>query len=516
MAIINLDDLNQKILDTDMFGLFYTSTYTPPISSLKVVSSSVYLDKIKRLIFSSPKSDDFRISEDLYFDIYQYMKNSHISEEDKETVSKYMSESLKEKVFAEYLKGEFKNKNFKVDPDDYENSYWFTPKIYGVPLKACFESYGSICITDNELKYDETLSFLEKESNKTNDYNLLLKLKCLLQQDDYFSKSWCPDRVKNMTETLLKNQDIQKYQDRLCEYNNQMIKKSVLESPPVEHEFHLDDSIKSKIINSIPKDFSNLERAIYVYTKLCQIFSYDPVYYFKEEAGNHSSIANIENYNEENNEVVCYEFAYILSDVLKDMGISHIKERNNEEQKFQNSHTNISFLVDDFVIFADSTTTVEAGDLSSSKYSLDLKGIRCMQYDDEIQQRFMQAKGKVKSYIVEQDEKYNMMIPNKDYIEELNENQKVVLFNNCLVNCNLENIDFLSYANKLISVLDLNIKTSIYCDNEAESKILLNVSLDNYTDFENDRISYFIDSTNKLIYDSSNELTLKGENSSKK
>ena len=108
------------------------------------------------------------------------------------------------------------------------------------------------------------------------------------------------------------------------------------------------------------------------------------------------------------------------------------------------------------------------------------------------------------------------MIPNKDYIEELNENQKVVLFNNCLVNCDLENIDFLSYANKLISVLDLNINTYVYCDNEAESKILLNVSLDNYTDFENDRISYFIDSTNKTIYDSSNELTLKGKNSSKK
>ena len=139
-----------------------------------------------------------------------------------------------------------------------------------------------------------------------------------------------------------------------------------------------------------------------------------------------------------------------------------------------------------------------------------------MQYDDEIQQRFMQAKGKVKSYIVEQDEKYNMMIPNKYYIEELNENQKVVLFNNCLVNSNLENIDFLSYANKLISVLDLNINTYVYCDTETKSKILLNVSLDNYTDFENDRISYFIDSTNKTIYDSSNELTLKGKNSFKK
>ena len=104
------------------------------------------------------------------------MKNSHISEEDKETVSKYMSESLKEKVFAEYLKGEFKNKNFKVDPDDYENSYWFTPKIYGVPLKSCFESYGSICITDNELKYDEAISFLQQASNKTNDYNFFLTL----------------------------------------------------------------------------------------------------------------------------------------------------------------------------------------------------------------------------------------------------------------------------------------------------------------------------------------------------
>lgn len=122
-----------------------------------MVSDTVYLDKIKRLVFSSAKSDDFRISEDLYFDIYQYMKNSHISEEDKKTVSKYMSESLKEKFFAEYLKGEFKDKNFKVDSDDYEKAYWFTPKIYCVPLKSCFESYGSICIADNELKYEEAI-----------------------------------------------------------------------------------------------------------------------------------------------------------------------------------------------------------------------------------------------------------------------------------------------------------------------------------------------------------------------
>ena len=101
-----------------------------------MVSDTVYLDKIKRLVFSSARADDFRISEDLYFDIYQYMKymkSSHISEEDKKTVSKYMSESLKEKVFAEYLKGEFKDKNFKVDSDDYEKAYWFTPKIYSVP-----------------------------------------------------------------------------------------------------------------------------------------------------------------------------------------------------------------------------------------------------------------------------------------------------------------------------------------------------------------------------------------------
>lgn len=516
MNIINLDDLNQKILDTDMFGLFYTCTYTPPISSLKVVSSRVYLDKIKKLIFSSPKSDDFKISEDLHFEIYQFMKNSHVSEEEKNIVSRYMSERLKEKVFNEYLNDEFKNKNFKVDPDDYEKSYWFTPKIYGVPLKACFESYGSIYIVDNDLKYDEVVNFLEQKPNKLKDYNSLLKLKCLLQPDDYFSKPWCPDRVKNMTETLLKNQDLQKYQDRLCEYNNQMIKKSVLESPPVEHEFHLDDNIKSKIINSIPKDFSNLERVIYVYTKLCQIFSYDPIYYFKEGAGNHFDVSNVENYNEEANKVVCYEFAYILSDVFKDMGISHIKERNNEEQKFENSHTNISLLVDDFVINADSTTTVEAGDLSTSKHSIDLKGIRCMQYDEILQQKFMQAKGKVKSYITDQEERYNTMIPNKDYIEGLNENQKVVLFNNCLVNCDLENIDFLSYANKLISVLDLNINTYVYCDTETKSKLLLNISLDNYTEFENNKISYFIDSTNKLIYDSSNDLILKGENSSKK
>lgn len=515
MSVIDLEELNQAILNAESIGIFNSTPYTPSINSLSnvgYVSTPEIRNTINQLIFYYPKPDDFRISEELYYDIYIYMMDSTIPEENKNIVSKYMSEELKEKVFQEYLKGDFKKKNFKLDIDDVVPSYWFIPKIYGVPIKACFEKYDSIVIRENNLDYDSVIEFFKQKSDKANDFEFCLKLKCLFQADDYFTKKWCPKRIIEYIDELNKSDSLTDYQNNLCRFNNELIKKELLTAPIVEHRFHLDNDVKAKIVSSIPEDFSNVEKVIYIYNKLCQIFSYDSIYYIKEGAGNHSEVSNIENYNEENNNVVCYEFSYMLADILRDLGVIYIKERANKEQKFAKAHTNISFIVDEFVVFADSTTSVEFGDLSTSKYSTDLKGIRCSQYDEILQQEFNKAKSKVRSYMEYQDMQFELLIPNPEFIHDLNDQQKVVLFNNYLTNCNVKNIDFLAYANKLISVLELNIATSVYYDNKTESKILLRVDIDTYSDYKNDRISYFIDSTDKRVYDATDDLyTLKGQ-----
>ena len=158
-------------------------------------------------------------------------------------------------------------------------------------------------------------------------------------------------------------------------------------------------------------------------------------------------------------------------------------------------------MVDDLVIFADSTRSVNEGDLSQLKFINEFNGIRCELYNENCQNIFQKAKEKVKSYLEYEDMSLNKMLPNKDYIDSLNNKEKLVLFNNYLLNCSLTNTDFISYANKLIKVLGLDVDTKIYYDNETSSRLLLNIELNIYEENSVSKMSYFIDSVDKNVYD---------------
>ena len=91
----------------------------------------------------------------------------------------------------------------------------------------------------------------------------------------------------------------------------------------------------------------------------------------------------------------------------------------------------------------------------------------------------------------------------KEYVIYKTKKDKYILFNNYLINCQLNGIDFIAYANKLIDILDLNINTKIMYDNNDLSKTLLNIELIGYSnEGKQQTISYIIDADSKLIYDS--------------
>ena len=103
------------------------------------------------------------------------------------------------------------------------------------------------------------------------------------------------------------------------------------------------------------------------------------------------------------------------------------------------------------------------------------------------------------------------MLPKIESLKINTLNEGIIILNNYLLNCNLINLDFISYANKLISLLCLNVETKIISNNGE--KLFLNILLDRYDEYGNKtKISYLIDCENKRIYNNINDNFIFQEN----
>lgn len=58
------------------------------------------------------------------------------------------------------------------------------------------------------------------------------------------------------------------------------VRVSVLDEEP---EWKLNDEIRAQILNEMPEDMSTEEKAIYIYTKMCKVFTYDEGYVYREK-----------------------------------------------------------------------------------------------------------------------------------------------------------------------------------------------------------------------------------------
>ena len=95
------------------------------------------------------------------------------------------------------------------------------------------------------------------------------------------------------------------------------------------------------------------------------------------------------------------------------------------------------------------------------------------------------------------------MLPSKEKLKHNTKNEGTIMLNYYLLNCPLTNLDFISYAQKLISLLDLNIETKVVSVNGKQ--LFLNILLDNYDEYGNKtKISYLINCEDKMLYNNTN------------
>lgn len=496
MEELNIEELNNYIKNFNFYGYASNSFFPKEQRVIRPlnVSSVDERAEVRKRIINATLPEGFIICEDEYLAdcVCSFILDKKVPLEEKEIVCNFLDEKTKNMIFECYLKTELKAK-FKKSPDDLSGGIFYTPKRNGVPLRFSRVNNNSLNLDSIYANYNdvvEVLTFKNKEPNP----GTILAIRHLLNDSGIINQKWCPKRIKDLINNL-NNEAWIEYEDSLCDKNDKLVKED-LSKASISHKVHIDKELKNSILSSVPTEFNTLEKAIYIYAKLCQLLSYNSLYFLGEKRNYDKSVSKLENMDLINNGIVCYEFSYIYADLLMELGITNIKEHKLDGEKFKDEHTNISFLIDGLVIFADSTRTVLQGDLSTLKYSSKMTGIRCELYDEDSQKAFKSAKEKVVSYIKTENETLDSNI-NLEGVEELSINDKIIMFNNLLVNSTLTGVNYISYVSRLISLMKLNINTKLYYSEENKN-FFLQINIGSYS--QNGLMSYTIDTTTKQLY----------------
>lgn len=279
----------------------------------------------------------------------------------------------------------------------------------------------------------------------------------------------------------------------------------------------LNELFKKEILKNIPQDYSDLEKSIYIYIKLCQLLSYDPAYYAnKDKYGQeHQDFDNVSKIGVETNNAICYEFVTIYSEMLKDMGLYvvsstsldlSVDENGNPIYvSFVDKHSNLQYSVDGITVFADSTTSVLCGDIINAKMNNQLNGLKCLCVDPNKKDKFNAALNKVYSGLKTENTAFKMYgkdVKEKPLVEKLK-----ILFD-VISNTDFNSTDFISYIANIKHVLftdaelDWNLKISFIGKNSEGHQYPVALFSVNTNDIKNvlqDTAQYLCDSREKMV-----------------
>lgn len=489
---------NDRLIELkNKYGNFFDNM-TPPISSLSYDQQNIDLNtgEIAKNIGHSNFEDGRYltqlISDDLLDSFAIFFNAKNVDKEIKDDVASKLSEENRKNILLHLLK--LFNK---------ENS-WYKPKHNNIPFneESFLDGVGSILLGSSKIqnKYD------------------VATLITFMDSCEYFKMDNLPELVVYYKRLLSQPNYLEAYDKFFNELDQDMINN--ITSNQTKHSFEINADIKNFVLKDMPSDLTKLEKAIYIYSKLCKILDYDMEYY--NDNANKKFIAeeSISDVDLSNNNVVCYTFSYIYSGLLREIGIDQIKEAKINKGEFVNKHASVEFIVDNIVIMADSTLAgAEIGDLTALKVENKINGLRCSQFNIEKQNKVNQAKKKVEMILEKEktDEETNYFLPSQERLDSMTSIDKYILFNDLVAATPLTGVSLLGYIQVLKDRLNLYIITKVEKDLD-QNDLIINIKMKplgvEKTYFENAAISYKINARNKeIIYNGSNFVNRLSNNS---
>ena len=301
----------------------------------------------------------------------------------------------------------------------------------------------------------------------------------------------------------------------------------------------------------MPENITNLEKAIYIYIKMCKLLTYDEEYYAVNQRGEvaekHKSIDYISSITLDNNKVVCFEFNLMYSNLLNKLGINFASSYGKNafgmenpfgEDSYGEGHSNLEFRVNKFLISVDAVTSILQGDIFQAKLNQPLVGLNCINKNKKTQYEFKEMVTKIYQLIVEQEKKldetqqvehvqtldellkeYSKLTTN---IHEISLNERLSILIDKVNSTKMVGIDSMAYILQLRKILftndqiNNNIKVTIIRNNESfeDEKVatvsaIFTLNAYNIDESEEQNIYYYYNPNCELISITKEELQVK-------
>lgn len=239
---------------------------------------------------------------------------------------------------------------------------------------------------------------------------------------------------------------------------------------------NLNPELIEAITKDIPANYSTLEKAIFIYIKMCKILSYNDEFFAAKQRGlaaeKHRMIDYIETISPQFPEVVCYEFNAIYAKMLHSLGINFQRECFSWKNKYGDGHENLSFRVGKYIIEADSSRKILTGDLFNAKVGSSIKGLKCRNQNFDTYMDFDEILRKVYKDIKKED-KSTFSEALKEYEELTNAKQARIPFNTRfdlflekIRTSSFNGLNIMSYILRLVNVLFTEEEREHYIDFE--------------------------------------------------
>lgn len=250
----------------------------------------------------------------------------------------------------------------------------------------------------------------------------------------------------------------------------------------------LNPDLHDAIIEKMPEGISGLEKAAYIYAKMCTILTYDNRFMAANQKGEaaekHKSLDYVSQISPENNEVVCFEFNMIYAKMLDEQGL-HFKSEYKDMigEDYGDGHANLEFRDGKFIVQADSVASILGGDIARAKLGLPLTGFECESPNKRTQKEFQDKVNAMYELVQSQEREndpwneYDSLTENL-YPVEFDEKKAILL--DRLKSTNLRGIDAMTYA--------LQLRKALFSEQERRDNISVVVLRNNAVNGEGPKL----------------------------
>lgn len=179
--------------------------------------------------------------------------------------------------------------------------------------------------------------------------------------------------------------------------------------------FELSDELEQSIMSEMPSNFDNLQKAYYIYKRLCQKFSYDQEYFYLQNHGrgfesriNHYDINRLSTLTG-GEEVVCTGVSLLFAKFLDKLNIEYLllDYQNEEVSGIGDGHMKVRFMVNDFLVDADPADGLFKSDLVYEKTHGRTYRFSCVNTPKRIKEAFDEKIKVVDEYFDENVTEFN-------------------------------------------------------------------------------------------------------------